>query len=83
MRLAAAKDEFTEILVVGDENPSLLHCPSQDIRIIGLGHCLSYGKHVMSGASQVFNGRSTGRLIYDELHVAVTYAETARGKTSS
>lgn len=70
MRLAATKDEVAEILIVSYEDSSFAHSPGQDVRIVGLRYCLSNGKHVVTGAAQVFDNRYTGRLIHDEVHGA-------------
>ena len=68
MRLAATKDEFSEALVVSNEDSSLAHSEDQDTRIISLRYCLSNGKHVVPNAPQIFGYCCTGRLVYDELH---------------
>jgi hypothetical protein len=68
MRLAAAKDKFTKIFVIGNENSSFAHSPGQDMLIFCLGHCLRNGKYVMAETAQVFDYSCTGRLVNHELH---------------
>ena len=68
MRLTAAEDEFTEILVVCDEDSPLAHGSRQDIAIACLRHGFGDRKHVVTGTAQVLDDRYAGTLIYDEPH---------------
>ena len=83
MRLTVAEDKFTKILVIGDQNPSLSRCMRQDVRIVGLGHLFCNGKYVMANTAQIFSDCCTGRLVYEQAHLTVSYAGVANGKTSS
>jgi hypothetical protein len=54
MRLAATKNEVTEILIVRHEDSSFAHSSDQDIRIVGLRHRFGHGDDVVTDATQVF-----------------------------
>jgi hypothetical protein len=68
VRLAASKDEFPEILIVGNDNAPFSHSAGQNIRVVSLGHGLGDGEHVMAGTAQVFGHCRTGRFINQEFH---------------
>lgn len=68
MRLAAAKHELTEILVVGEEYPFLIRRSSEDAGVIGLGHDLGHSQHVMTSHAQVFDSGGASGLVYKETH---------------
>jgi hypothetical protein len=68
MRLAAAENEVTEILIIRNENSPFAHGADQDIRIVGLRHHFGYGEDIVTDATQVCNNCRTAGLVYDEVH---------------
>jgi hypothetical protein len=68
MCLASAKDKFSEIFIVCDENSFLRGSSIQDDRVIGLGDCLSYSQHIVTQAAEEFDDGSACGLINNELH---------------
>jgi hypothetical protein len=68
VRLAASKDEFPEILIVGNDNAPFSHSAGQNIRVVSLRHGLGDGEHVVAGTAQVFGYCRAGRFINEELH---------------
>jgi hypothetical protein len=68
MGAPASKDDFPEILIIGNDNAPFAHSPGQNIRVVSLRHGLSNGQYVMSEAAKIFYYRCTSRLIYDEMH---------------
>ena len=67
VRLTATIHEFTEILVVGNEDSSFTYSPGQDVQIVGFRHSLSNCKHVVTEATEVPYHRYAGGLINEEL----------------
>jgi hypothetical protein len=68
VRLAASKDEFPEIFIVGNDNAPFSHSAGQNIRVVSLRHGLGDGEHVVAGTAQVFGYCRAGRFINEELH---------------
>lgn len=68
MRLAAAKNEVTKILIVRHEDSSFARGADQDIRIVGLRHCFGHGEDIVTDAAQVCNNCSTAGLVHDKVH---------------
>lgn len=66
MCLPATKDQFAEILVVGNENPCIGRRMCQDIGIIRLRACFGDGEDVVPRTSKVFHDCRTGGLVHDE-----------------
>jgi hypothetical protein len=68
VRLAASKDEFSEVLIVGNDKAPFAHSAGQNIRVVSLRHGLGDGQYIMAGSSQVFGYCRTGRFIDEEIH---------------
>ncbi len=66
MPLTTAKDEFPEILVVGDNDPIFLLRQSQDIHVIGRRHRLRDHNNITVGITQAVGNRCASRFVYDE-----------------
>jgi len=68
VRLAAAKNVFAKILVIGQQDSAFTCGSRQDVLVVGLRHCLRNGQHIVAGAAQVFNYRRAGGLVNNEPH---------------
>lgn len=68
MRLAAAKNEITKILIVRYEDSSFAHRADQDVRIVGLGPRFANGEDIVTDTSQVCHNCCTAGLVHDEVH---------------
>lgn len=78
--LVVEKDEFAEILVVGNKNSGLTRSPGQDIRIIGLGHCFGDSNYIVTGSTQELHYSFAGRFVYDKPHGDCCLAGNGKGE---